>query len=84
MERMEKVIDLNDLFPGKVSVQGALTGLQTWDKSVYSGQDVLLRGCAPTWAHLMVAGQLVGIVKSIGFLIDDGKGGTTVEVYRKG
>lgn len=80
---MTKIVNLNDLFPGKVSVQQAQHVADTIQAQDYADCDVQLRGCAPTWAHLMVAGKLFATAQSISFVIDDGKGGLPVLVYKK-
>jgi hypothetical protein len=41
---------------------------------------VHLVGCAPTWAHLLVAGKLFPVVAKLDFVIDDGKDGKPVEI----
>jgi len=79
----EKIlIDLNDLFPPKSNPQSVQEKLKTWDVSPYKDTEVQLKGCSPTWAHLMVAGKLFGTVTSIDFLMDDGKGGVTIPIYK--
>ena len=81
---MEKItFDLNDIANGKVELQSFQTKLDKLDLSPYHGQDVQIKGCAPTWAHLLVAGRLFGKVKSLEFLLDDGKGGVPLPVYTK-
>ncbi|MBI2915581.1 MAG: hypothetical protein HYY63_06170 [Elusimicrobia bacterium] len=78
----EKVlIDLNEIFPAKTSVQNVQQKLSQWDVSPYKGKKVQLKGCSPTWAHLMVMGKLVGTAETIDFLIDDSKNGIPVPVY---
>lgn len=79
---MEKlVIDLNDIANGKVELSSFRSKLENLDLSTYHGKEVQVRGCAPTWAHLLVAGRLFGKVKRLEFLMDDGKQGVPVEVY---
>ena len=78
-----EVIDLNDLFPVKSSPQAVQEKVAGWDVSGYKDKSVQIRGCSPTWAHLIVAGKLFGVVSSIEFLLDDGKGGIPVPVYRR-
>ena len=81
---MEKVvIDLNELFPTKASVQNVQEKMAQWDVSPYKDKSVEIRGCSPTWAHLIVAGKLFGTVSSIDFLLDDAKGGIPIPIYRK-
>ncbi len=76
-------LDLADIQPGKVDVAGFTQKLSGYDLARFEGRHVLIRGCAPTWAHLMVAARLIGKVPALDFLIDDGKSGIPVEVYRR-
>jgi len=79
---MEKVtLDLNDIASGKVELSSFKSKLDALDLSTYQNKEVQVRGCAPTWAHLLVAGRLFGKVKRLEFLMDDGKEGVPVEVY---
>ncbi len=79
---MEKLtLDLNDISQGKVELGSFKSKLDAFDLSVYHGKEVQIKGCAPTWAHLLVAGRLFGKVKRLEFLMDDGKGGVPLEVY---
>ncbi len=81
----EKVlIDLNDLFPAKTNPQTVQEKLKTWDIASYKNKEVQLKGCSPTWAHLLVAAKLFGTVNSIDFLMDDGKGGIAIPIYPVG
>lgn len=77
------VVDLNALFPAKASVQAVSEKLAGWDVSSFKDRAVEIRGCSPTWAHLMVAGKLFGTAASIAFRMDDGKGGVSVPVYSR-
>ena len=77
------VIDLNELFPVKASVQMVQEKLAGWDVSPYKGKAVQLRGCSPTWAHLIVAGKLFGTATAIDFLQDDAKGGVSIPIYSR-
>ena len=77
------VIDLNDLFPAKASIQTVREKIAAWDVAPYKDRPVEIRGCSPTWAHLMVAGKLFGEVSSITFLMDDAKGGVPIPVYSR-
>jgi len=80
----EKVtIDLNDLFPPKASVQTVQEKVATWDVASYKDKSVQLKGCSPTWAHLLVAGKLFGTAFSIDFLLDDAKGGIAIPIYSR-
>ena len=77
------VIDLNDIFPVKSSVREVQEKLAQWDVSPYKGKPVQIRGCSPTWAHLMVAGKLFESAASIDFLMDDAKGGIPIPIFRR-
>lgn len=75
------VLDLNDLFPPKSSAQNVQQKLSTLDLAPYKGKKVQLKGCSPTWAHLMVAGKLFGTALAIDFILDDAKGGIVLPIY---
>ena len=77
------VVDLNDLFPPKSSPAQVRETVDSWDVSSFQGKPVQIRGCSPTWAHLIVAGKLFGTAASVDFLMDDAKGGVSIPVYRK-
>ena len=83
MDAEKVVIDLNELFPTKASVQTVQEKLSNWDVSPYQNKSVQIRGCSPTWAHLIVAGKLVDTVPSIDFLLDDAKGGISIPIYHR-
>ncbi|MBI4386339.1 MAG: hypothetical protein HY551_03055, partial [Elusimicrobia bacterium] len=68
---------------GKLDREGFQAKLGGVEWAQYDGQDVAIRGCAPTWAHLMVAGRLFGRVRSLSFLMDDSKGGVPIEVFSR-
>ena len=78
---MSEILDLTQVFPSVVTLDGFPSELEKFNFSVYQGKDVQLKGCLPSWAFLMVAGKLFGTVKSLTFLVDDGKSGIPVEVY---
>jgi hypothetical protein len=81
---METVtLDLNDIASGKVELASFNEKLAALDLSTYHGKHVQLTGCAPTWAHLLVAGKLFPIVSRLDFLIDDGKAGKPVSILSK-
>ena len=77
------VVDLNDLFPPKTSPAEVSAKVAGWDVAAYKDKPVTIRGCSPTWAHLIVAGKLFGTASSVDFLMDDAKGGVSIPVYRK-
>lgn len=75
-------LDLNDMVSGKVELRSFSSKLQTIDFSQYRGKHVQLAGCAPTWAHLLVAARLIPIVSQLDFFLDDGKAGQAIEISR--
>ncbi len=77
------VVDLNDLFPPKTSPAQVREKVDGWDVSSYKDKSVQIRGCSPTWAHLIVAGKLFGTASSVDFLMDDAKGGVSIPVFRR-
>lgn len=81
---METVqIDLNDIATGKVELASFTEKLKTLDISSYQGKRVQLAGCAPTWAHLLVAAKLFPIVSGLDFILDDGKDGKTIPFFTR-
>jgi len=81
MTSAEKItLDLNDIASGKVELSSFQQKVSSLDISPYKGKHVQLVGCAPTWAHLLVAGRLFRIVSALDFVIDDGKEGKVVPV----
>ena len=80
----EKItLDLNDIASGKVELASFQHKVNSLDLTSYKGQYVQLVGCAPTWAHLLVAGKLFPIVAGLDFVIDDGKDGKVIEVLKR-
>ena len=77
-----EVLDLNEIARGKIDVAGFKAKLDAFDLARFAGKHVVLRGCAPTWAHLLVASRLQGRIAGLDFLIDDGKAGIPVEISR--
>lgn len=72
--------DMNTQFPGKANPADFADRVRTHDFTPYQGAHVQLRGCAPTWAHLVVASQLLPIVHQLDFIIDNGGDGVVVPV----
>lgn len=83
MDGEKVVVDLNDLFPARANVQAVREKVDGWDVSPYKDKAVQIRGCSPTWAHLIVAGKLFGTAASVDFLLDDAKGGVSIPVYNR-
>lgn len=76
-------LDLNDISAGKVELSTFQQKLSAFDVTPYQGRHVQLTGCAPTWAHLLVAGKLFPVASGLDFVIDDGKEGKAVEFFKK-
>ena len=80
----EKIsIDLNDLFPVKSSPAMVQEKVAQWDVSAYKDKNIQISGCSPTWAHLIVAGKLFGTASAVEFLMDDGKDGVAIPIFRR-
>ena len=77
------LIDLNDIASGKVELTSFKTKVDSLDVSPYQNKHVRIQGCAPTWAHLLVAGKLFPHVDVLDFIIDDGKEGKVVNFFTK-
>lgn len=78
---MPAVLDLDELL-GRVDFDTFPQRLEEVDLSRYYGKRVQMRGCAPVWAHLAVAAKLIGRVEELEFLVDDGKEGRRLPIYR--
>ncbi|MEE9236730.1 MAG: hypothetical protein V3U52_02945 [Thermoplasmata archaeon] len=79
---MTEVLDLTELL-GRIELDTFEKKLQELDLSPYMGKRVQMRGCAPVWAHLAVAAKLIGNVEELEFLVDDGREGKPLRVYRR-
>ncbi|MEE9601085.1 MAG: hypothetical protein V3W22_05225, partial [Thermoplasmata archaeon] len=77
-----EVLDLTELL-GRIELDTFEEKLQELDLSPYMGKKVQMRGCAPVWAHLAVAAKLIGNVEELEFLVDDGREGKPLKVYRR-
>jgi hypothetical protein len=76
-------LDLNDIASGKVELASFKLKLDAMDFSSYANKHVQIEGCAPTWAHLLVAGKLFPLVSHLDFLLDDGKEGKAIPILSK-
>lgn len=79
---MPEVLDLTELM-GRIELDSFQERLEEVDLSPYFGKRVHMRGCAPVWAHLAVAAKLLGNVEELVFLVDDGKEGIPMTLYRQ-
>ncbi len=82
MANEKLTIDLNELFPPRSSPEAVAQKIQSWDIAHLKGKAVQLKGCSPTWAHLMVAGKIFSIVSSLDFLMDNAKGGVPIPIFK--
>ena len=81
MSVTEKItLNLNDLAKGRVELNSFKQTVESFDFSPYKDKYVQLKGCAPTWAHLLVAGKLFPITTGIDFVIDDGAEGKPIQI----
>jgi hypothetical protein len=78
---MKEILDLNDIVMGRVELETFKEKLDGFDLTAFEGKEVQIRGCAPVWAHLMVAGRLFGRVKSLEYLLDDGDDGIPITIF---
>lgn len=76
-------LDIDDIAGGKVELSSFAEKLASFDLTPYKDMHVQIQGCAPTWAHLMVAGKLFPIVKALDFIIDDRQGEKIVSILKK-
>lgn len=76
-------LDLNDMASGKIQLATFPASAERYDFSAYADKLVRLKGCAPTWAYLLVAAKLLPIAAGIDFVIDDGKEGRIIPIERK-
>jgi hypothetical protein len=76
-------LDLNSIASGRVELASFQEKVSALDTASYKGKHVQLVGCAPTWAHLLVAGKLFPVVSALDFVIDDGKAGKPVSILKK-
>ncbi len=80
----EKItLDLNDIASGKAELASFQQKVSALNIDSYKGKHVQLTGCAPTWAHLLVAGKLFPVVSGLDFVIDDGKEGKPVAILSR-
>lgn len=80
---MPKSIDLMEMAGGKVEFKTFSLKLDSVDWDAYKGEAVQLKGCAPTWAHLLVAGRLFGKASKVEFLMDDRAGAIPIAIFGK-
>ncbi len=78
---MPEILDLNNIVMGRVELETFRQKLDEFDLGPYQGKHVQIRGCAPVWAHLLVAGRLFGRAKQVDYLLDDSEEGIPITIY---
>ncbi len=73
LEKVELKTDILAGMDGKVTEQSALNKLPGLDPASYKGKHVVIKGCAPTWAVLMLQHRLEGAAEKLSFGLFDGK-----------
>jgi hypothetical protein len=58
---------------GKVTEQSVTEKFKLFQPEEYQGKKVMIKGCAPSWAVLMLQHKLEGIAASLSFVLYDGK-----------
>lgn len=77
---MKVAIDLSEIAKGKITEDGFREKLEKIDLDSYKGKIVQLKGCAPTWAYLLMAWKLFGKVSGLEFLDYNGQ---SVPIYKE-
>ncbi|HET9870305.1 MAG TPA: hypothetical protein VFR02_07415 [bacterium] len=73
MEKIELNTDLLADMSGKVTEQSIKSKLPQLDAGAYRGKHVVVKGCAPTWAVMMLQHRLEGVAAGLSFKLFDGK-----------
>ena len=76
MTTLEKVILNNDVLAdctGKVNDKSVAESLPRFKAEDYRGKHVVMKGCAPTWAVMMIQHRLEGVAAKLSFALYDGK-----------
>lgn len=74
------VLDLNSIVSGPVGIENFKSAVEAFDFSPYYDKHIQLRGCAPSWAFLMVYEKLSSHVFAVDYLLDDGKRGVPIVI----
>ncbi|GEM_PF-1735481 len=74
------VLDLNSIVSGPVAIDNFKNAVEAFDFSPYYDKHIQLRGCAPSWAFLMVYEKLASRVSAVDYLLDDGKRGVAIAI----
>lgn len=73
---MEKILLNTDVLAGmdgKVTDASLRMKLPQFQPEKYRGKHVMVKGCAPTWAAMIIQHQLEGVAAKLSFVLHDGK-----------
>ncbi|HEY5039672.1 MAG TPA: hypothetical protein VIJ93_11420 [bacterium] len=76
MEIAEKVILKTDVLAdmsGKVTERSVAQTFPNFKQEDYQGKHVVIKGCAGTWAVMMLQHKLEGVAAHLSFALYDGK-----------
>ncbi len=76
METLEKVALNTDVLAGmdgKVNESSVKMKLPQFNLEEYRGKHVVVKGCAPTWAVMLLQHQLEGVAARLSFVLYDGR-----------
>jgi hypothetical protein len=76
METTEKVVLNTDVLAdgmGKVTEKSVAMAFPKFKPEDYKGKHVVLKGCAGTWAVMMLQHKLEGVAAHLSFALYDGK-----------
>jgi hypothetical protein len=73
MEKIELNTDALADMSGKVSENSLKSKLPQLDMESYRGKHVVVKGCAPTWAVMVLQHKLEGVAAGLSFKLFDGK-----------
>ncbi len=76
METLEKIVLNTDVLAGmdgKVTEASVKTKFPQFQPEEYRGKHVVVKGCAPTWAVMLLQRRLEGVAAHLSFVLYDGK-----------
>jgi hypothetical protein len=76
METLEKMVLNTDVLAGmdgKVNESSVKIKLPQFNLEKFRGKHVVVKGCAPTWAVMLLQHQLEGVAAKLSFVLYDGK-----------
>jgi hypothetical protein len=76
METLEKIVLNTDILAGmdgKVNEASVRMKYPQLNPEDYRGKHVVVKGCAPTWAVMLLQHKLYGVAAKLSFVLYDGK-----------